>query len=351
MFIGESTLTGHCLDNVQAEAVEIDNAHEAMIAATAVDEANFNAIMRPLAVAELNALREGADPFTAVYTEGTLSSFWERVKAFFKKVWAKIKGIFAKVMTRIDAQFRSGKAFWDKYKTEISKKLAQIDKDKVKFIGYNYDLKKIIEPMTELGEKIAYSDTAAEKFAGLDSDKITDDLDTVRGAIVDQSSSLSASEFSKELQQYFRGGDTTKGEVDGVNLSYLSSFLADGKIVDGLKKDFHSLERAIESAIRTAEKKSKEHIDSSVNASKGNDDDAKTAAQKQVSGDQNWLSFVRGCLAIAQQFHGARVSAAQSAIGQAKGFAGQVLRASVKEGAALEGAYGSNDIFGSVKLK
>ena len=350
MFIGESTLTGHYLDNVQAEAVEIDNAHEAMIAATAVDEANFNAIMRPLAVAELNALREGADPFTAVYTEGTLSSFWEKVKTFFKKVWAKIKGIFAKVMTRIDAQFRSGKAFWDKYKREISKKLAQIDKDKVKFVGYNYDLNKIVEPMKEIGEKLDYDAALAEKLSELDSDKITDILDRFRGGAVDQSS-LSASEFSKELQQYFRGGDTTKGEVDGVNLTYFSSFLADGKIIDGLKKDFNSFERAVESAIKTAERKSKEHIDSSVTASKGDNNDAKTAAQKQVSGDQNWLTYVRGCLAVAQQFHGARVSAAQSAIGQAKGFAGQVLRASVKEGAALEGAYGSNDIFGSVKLK
>ena len=346
MFIGESTLTGHYLDNVQAEAVEIDNAHEAMIAATAVDEANFNAIMTPFAVAELNALREGADPFTTVYTEGTLSSFWEKVKAFFKKVWAKIKGIFAKVMTRLDAQFRSGKSFWDKYNKELASKFAKIDKDKVKFVGYNYDVKALTDDVATpaTGEK------NSNVYATNDADRDEEILDKYRGETVGQGS-LAANEYSKELQQHFRGGDTTKSEVDGVNLSYIASFLSSDKLISDVKKNFHTLEKACEANIRDAEKKSKTNIDKNVEASKGDDKKAKENAQKAVSSDQHWLVIARGRLAIAQQYVGAQASAIQSAIGQAKGFAGQVLRASVKEGAALEGAYGSNDIFGSVKLK
>ena len=347
MFIGESTLTGHYLGNVQAEAVEIDNAHEAMIAATAVDEANFNAIMAPFAVAELNALREGADPFTTVYTEGTLSSFWEKVKAFFKKVWAKIKGIFAKVMTRLDSQFRSGKSFWDKYNKELASKFAKIDKDKVKFVGYSYDVKKITDDVANPAYGALQS---ANSLSDNDSDEDEKALDGYRGETVGQSS-LSANEYSKELQQYFRGGDTTKSEVGGVNLSYIASFLSSDKLISDVKKNFHTLEKACEDSIKTAEKKSKTNIDKNVEASKGDDNKAKENAQKAVSSDQHWLVIARGRLAIAQQYVGAQASAIQSAIGQAKGFAGQVLRASVKEGAALEGAYGSNDIFGSVKLK
>ena len=168
MFITEgSSFNGSYLVDVQAESVDIDNPHEAMIYASAIDEANFNAIMQPLAIAELTALREGLNPIT-IYTEGTLSSFWEKVKAFFKKVWAKIKGIFAKVMTRIDAQFKSGKSFWDKYKREITDKYARIDKDKLKFVGYNFTEKKL----PDLKDLPPESDLKT-----MDSDAIDDYLD------------------------------------------------------------------------------------------------------------------------------------------------------------------------------
>ena len=342
MFIGESTLHGDYLADVQAESVDIENVHEAMIAATAIDEANFNAIMNPFAVAEVLAMREGADTFTSVYTEGTLSSFWEKVKAFFKKVWAKIKGIFAKVMTRLDAQFKGGKAFWSKYSKELASKFAKMDKEKVKFHGYKFDLTSLS------ADPVFKSDPTS--LSGNDSDADDDALDTYRGETI-KAGKTTASEYPKELQKHFRGGSEQKEEIDGVDLSYLSTFLSSDKLVSDVKKNFHVLERACEDAIRTAEKNSKTHIKDNVTAAGGSDGKAKEAAQKAVSGDQHWLNIARGRLAIAQQYLGAQVSATQSAIAQAKGFAGQVLRASVKEGADFGSEGDLAGIFGAVKLR
>lgn len=72
-------------------------------------------------VKEHAMIKEGAEEEAiCAMQEGALSSFWEKIKAFIKKIIAKVKGIFQGFVAKLEAWMgRDGRAFFDKYKREI----------------------------------------------------------------------------------------------------------------------------------------------------------------------------------------------------------------------------------------
>ena len=67
-----------------------------------------------------------------VVTEGAIGSFFEKIKAFIKKVWEKIKGIFTHFMAKLNSYFmKDGKAFVNKYRKIVASK--DFSKFKYKF--------------------------------------------------------------------------------------------------------------------------------------------------------------------------------------------------------------------------
>lgn len=70
---------------------------------------------------EAKLLKESAgEDEIATVQEGAIGSFYEKLKAWVKKIIAKIKGIFTGFIAKMQAWMgRDGKAFFDKYKKEI----------------------------------------------------------------------------------------------------------------------------------------------------------------------------------------------------------------------------------------
>ena len=339
MFLDESAGFGmlECVANVEAEDNGVSDFHEAMMVNVAENESNFNSLMRPCILAERAAIVKGEAP-ASVWIEGAVSNFWAKAKAFFLKVLAKIKGVFNRFMSFIDQHIRGGKSFFDKYKKQLAEKFAKIDKDKVKFVGYtfkNLDKSSAADDLRNL-ESNVYD---------LDKDHVDEVIEKYRGVLVGQSGSLSASEFSKELKEYFCGD--SKEEMD-VSYQDIVRVLGNAdKAKKTVQNNYKGLESAVNKIIHQCEKNASSATDDLVK-DRGNNPEASA----KTAGYPMTIAVYKGMLAAAQQFIGAQMRAAAAEVSQYKGFAGQVLRASVKESAWFgeSGSFGANDFFGNVEF-
>lgn len=339
MFLDESADFGvlECVANVEAEDNGVSDFHEAMMVNVAENESNFNSLMRPCILAERAAIVKGEAP-ASVWTEGAVSNFWAKAKAFFLKVLAKIKGVFNRFMSFIDQHIRGGKSFFDKYKKQLAEKFAKIDKDKVKFVGYtfkNLEKSSVADGLRDLDSNVH----------DLDKDKVDEVIEKYRGDLVGQSGSLSASEFSKELKEYFCGD--SKEEMD-VSYQDIVRVLGNAdKAKKTVQNNYKGLESAVNKIIHQCEKNASSATDDLVK-DRGNNPEASA----KTAGYPTTIAVYKGKLAAAQQFIGAQMRAAAAEVSQYKGFAGQVLRASVKESAGFDesGNFGANDFFGNVEF-
>lgn len=336
MFLDESADFG--VANVEAEDNGVSDFHEAMMVNVAENESNFNSLMRPCILAERAAIVKGEAP-ASVWTEGAVSNFWAKAKAFFLKLLAKIKGVFNRFMSFIDQHIRGGKSFFDKYKKQLADKFSKIDKDKVKFVGYTF--KNLEKSLVADGLRELDSDEY-----GLDKDKADEMIERYRGFLVGQTSSgFSASEFNKELKEYFCGD--SKEEMD-VSYQDIVRVLGNAdKAKKTVQNNYKGLESAVNKIIRQCEKNASSATDDLVK-DRGNNADASA----KTAGYPTTIAVYKGMLAAAQQFIGAQMHAAAAEVSQYKGFAGQVLRASVKESAGFyeSGSFGANDFFGNVEF-
>ena len=335
MFLDESAYFG--VANVEAEDNGVSDFHEAMMVNVAENESNFNSLMRPCILAERAAIVKGEAP-ASVWTEGAISNFWAKAKAFFLKLLAKIKGVFNRFMSFIDQHIRGGKSFFDKYKKQLADKFAKIDKDKVKFVGYtfkNLEKSQVADGLRELD---------SDEY-GLDKDKVDEMIEGYRASLVGQSGTLSASEFSKELKEYFCGD--SKEEMD-VSYQDIVRVLGNAdKAKKTVQNNYKGLESAVNKIIHQCEKNASSATDDLVK-DRGNNPEASA----KTAGYPTIIAVYKGMLAAAQQFIGAQMRAAAAEVSQYKGFAGQVLRASVKESAGFDesGNFGANDFFGNVEF-
>ena len=335
MFLDESAYFG--VANVEAEDNGVSDFHEAMMVNVAENESNFNSLMRPCILAERAAIVKGEAP-ASVWTEGAISNFWAKAKAFFLKLLAKIKGVFNRFMSFIDQHIRGGKSFFDKYKKQLADKFAKIDKDKVKFVGYTFkNLEK--SPVADGLRELDSDDY------GMDKDKVDEMIEGYRASLVGQSGTLSASEFSKELKEYFCGD--SKEEMD-VSYQDIVRVLGNAdKAKKTVQNNYKGLESAVNKIIHQCEKNASSATDDLVK-DRGNNPEASA----KTAGYPTTIAVYKGMLAAAQQFIGAQMRAAAAEVSQYKGFAGQVLRASVKESAGFDesGSFGANDFFGNVEF-
>ena len=371
MFIGNNSVTVSGNINVQAESAGFIDPVEEALYNVAVDEANYNNILSCLAIAEVTAAHNGLDP-NSVYTEGTVSDFWEKIKEFFKKLWAKIKGLWAKLVATFDQHSKSGKEFYDKYKRTLADKFTKIDKDKVKFSGYNFTAKNMSTKLatTNIDDKldidglltpfIKKEDSAhPDKITTIDipdDDKITESEEKFRGYLVDlvngktpasvdaATNSYTLKEMVKEVHDALRDGGTKDNDLD-ITYQYIATVLSNSdKNKRTLDKIYTNLEKSISRNIRSIERKQDTNIKASADAPS---DDVKS---KIVTLYAKLIRYVKSSFSAAQAVVSEVIKALKDEISQAKGFAAQVLRAGVrdgfKEGANLSG----NSVFGMVNL-
>ena len=342
MFIGNNSVTLNGNINVQAESAGFMDPVEEALYNVAVDEANYNKIIGCLAIAEVTAAHNGLDP-ASVYTEGTISDFWGKIKEFFKKLWAKIKGLWAKLVATFDQHAKSGKEFFDKYKKTLVDKFNKIDKDKIKFSGYNFSARDVASKTTVISSMDI--EDIVNKFTTVpDDDTITDLEEAYRGELIGHTgSSYTLKEMIKELHDDLRDGGTKDNDMD-ITFTYISTVLSNS---DKAKSDFDKIIRAIEKVmnkcIRDAERKQDTNIKTAANT-------PNTANDETVAKYSKAIRFVKSCLASIQAVAAEIAKAMKDEISQAKGFAAQVLRASVRDGYEESARLSGNSVFGTVNL-
>ena len=342
MFIGNNSVTVSGNINVQAESAGFMDPVEEALYNVAVDEANYNKIIGCLAIAEVTAAHNGLDP-ASVYTEGTISDFWGKIKEFFKKLWAKIKGLWAKLVATFDQHAKSGKEFFDKYKKTLVDKFNKIDKDKVKFSGYNFSARDVASKTTVISSMDI--ENIVNKFTTVpDDDTITDLEEAYRGELIGHTgSSYTLKEMIKEIHDDLRDGGTKDNDMD-ITFTYISTVLSNS---DKAKSDFDKIIRAIEKVmnkcIKDAEKKQDTNIKTAANTPNAANDETVAKYSKAIR-------FVKSCLASVQAVAAEIAKAMKDEISQAKGFAAQVLRASVRDGYEESARLSGNSVFGTVNL-
>ena len=361
MFIGNNSVTVSGNINVQAESAGFMDPVEEALYNVAIDEANYNKILGCLAIAEVTAAHNGLDP-NSVYTEGTVSDFWEKIKEFFKKLWAKIKGLWAKLVATFDQHAKSGKEFFDKYKNTLSDKFTKIDKDKVKFSGYKFlipskietnDVESVLKIDALTGE---YIDGTTKKITMPDDDAITEKEEKFRGFLVDlfngksgasvtsPTNSYTLKEMVKELHDNLRDGGTKDNDLD-ITFQYIATVLSNSdKAKRTFEKVYNGFERSMNANIRAVERTQNTNIKNSA------DNPTDTGKSEIVTLYSKLIRYIKSSFSAAQAAAAELFKAMKDEISQAKGFAAQVLRAGVrdgfKEGANLSG----NSVFGMVNL-
>lgn len=344
MFIGNNSVTLGGDINVQAESAGFMDPVEEALYNVAVDEANYNQILGCLAVAEVTAAHNGLDP-TSVYTEGTISDFWGKIKEFFKKIWAKIKGLWAKLVATFDQHAKSGKEFFDKYKKTLADKFTKIDKDKIKFSGYNFSVSTVAsnQVASTITNGLEISNIVSKFQTIPDDDAITDMEETFRGELINHSgSSYTLKEMVKEFHDDLRDGGTKDNDMD-VTFTYISTVLSNS---DKMKSDFDKVAKATEKImnknIRDAEKAQDANIKKAATTNTINND---TVAKYSKA-----IRYIKSCLASIQAAAAEIAKAMKDEISQAKGFAAQVLRAGVRDGFKESAGFSSDSVFGTVNL-
>ena len=307
-----------CEQEIRCEGVDI-NFHEAALMAVAESERVYNNAMKEIGIAELHYLEENGQEmiYEAVDVHGAL----EKIKKFFVKLIDKVKALFHAFVTKMSSIFSDNKDFATKYKKEFFRKWNDVKSD-FEFKGYNFTVnmnttkttlakttvgadavvKKCLEyKPSEAGNlldgvvsldkvsEILYSDavkaepkkdnsgktiyTAVEKW--IDAIKDHDDdieefmraqVATVYEAYSNMSTKptftkLDSEEFSKELFEVFRNGESTKDNIEKKEFSsatIISDIENSDKVIRAAERATKDLTKAIQDDIKELDRLEKE---------------------------------------------------------------------------------------------
>lgn len=257
-YMSESAIN---MNAIEAQPCYEENAVDSAYRIMAENQANWNAIMEAVGIDEL-AIYESTGS-EIVYEAGTISGIFTKIKEFFKKLLEKIKGIFAKFMTVINSWTQSDKAFVKKYKKDLySANLKDFE-----FKGYKFTLDKYVLPkVASDGLREAWKNKAGEigskhtSFINIDADeyneaaktlrdKKEDILDEVRGELVygeKSNKKVDSSDFSKELFEVFRNGDSEKETLDEKDIDISTCLIA----IENTEKNKKDAEKAYKEITR-----------------------------------------------------------------------------------------------------
>ena len=288
-----STSTGYSsglsmnMDNV-VPAFESANYTAMSLTAVAESQANYNNIIKAIGINELAAFEEtGAE---IIYEAGAISGFIAKIKQFFIKLWDKVKEIFHKFFAWLDVLTKDNKEFAKKYEAEARKRWNNI-KDEFSIKGYKFTHLEEVPgkyadaenfAMDKYGDIVGYEVIDAnnnlygvierninKKINGSSfedankafSDKHSDAVEAVRGAIKNSlvggtDSGLTADEFTKELFEGFRDGDSSKTTLEKSDID-LEKCLTELKTYSKTKKDsedaFKVIKKSFDNTIKKLE--------------------------------------------------------------------------------------------------
>ena len=292
-YVSESAID---MNAIEAQPCYEENAVDSAYRIMAENQANWNAIMEAVGIDEL-AIYESTGS-EIVYEAGSISGIFTKIKEFFKKLLEKIKGIFAKFMTVINSWAQSDKAFVKKYKKDLySANLKDFE-----FKGYKFSLDKYTLPKAATtGLRDTWKDHS-KAFSGHDSvdpttgtkdnyntkakelrDKKEDILDSIRGKLVYGDAStkkVDSSDFSKELFEVFRSGESEKDTLDEKDIDISTCLIAienTEKSKKDAEKAYKEITRGISDAIKEVDEMSKPLLNDTGDKDKNEENAAKVS--------------------------------------------------------------------------
>lgn len=207
---------------------------------------NYNAIMRGIALTELNYVMENNGQ-ELIYESVDFKAIGNAVVTALKKLWAKICGIADAVIAKFNSWLRDDKKFFDKYKQKIASGKSNIP-DGFDAKGYKFSDENISAsmPVSTLANKIVGMastvgkiDLDANEFgADFNSSNIESTLDEERASLT-YSIYKEGNSFSKALHEAFYGS----GEKVHLNASDVAGIDYEG-IITGTKKTIDAVKKA-----------------------------------------------------------------------------------------------------------
>lgn len=253
-------------------------------------------LIRAMGAQEISITESGEE---VIYESSTLGGIGEKIKGLIKKFIAKIKELISKAIAVFNSWFQSDKDFINKYSKTFTTNWVKVKKLKVKAYKYHDSVKSFSALSVNVKEdqlnsafealpfvtdaiKADIKTEAQAKAAIEDINKIdnTDMAEAIRGVIFNDltksnGSSMTSKEFSEELYEFWRTGDSAKEEMDkselesnGYSAANIIATLQNGeKKTKELEKAFRKIEKASNKWIKdNIDKKLKEETKFNSNA-------------------------------------------------------------------------------------
>ena len=314
-------------------------------------EENYNKLMMAIGIHEASEFAKTGEE--VVYTEGVLTDIKDKIVAFVKSVWNKIVSIFKRFIAMFDAWNKDDKAFLDKYKSEIVKRMGKM-KD-FKFTGYKFSnldntAAAITECQTQADIYKKNDNPYFTKATGDDKstdtetneEKFDDNIETMRGTILKKidskaGTSYTASEFSKGLFEAYRSGESSKQELDDkdINISTIMNELATNKEAKKTaKENYDKAKRVCDGFIKDLESADKTAIKGITGKSDDADADKEKAALSRSLNLQ--IRYIKAALSIMQVVNGAHLTALKDRSRQNKAICAKLVGTVKAESASWE---------------
>lgn len=298
------------------------------------NECNYNALMKAAALSEMKYYNEtGKDLF--VQEAGALGSFWEKVKAFFKKVIEKIKAIFKKFVSVFDQFTMDNKKFVKKYYNDLTRKnLADFE-----FNGYAFP--GLDKNYMDAGKD--YKGTISGITDSSSQDEMDNKMEQNRGALIGEGG-LTESEFRTELHDWLYGDKDT---IENIKIRDVLSLL------ENSKKDKSDVEKAqkkivgdIGKAVDAMEKDIKAF--QNENRATGTKDDEKEMNESLIKTLDAQIKIYKAYSNDLTVFFGAVSKAVVDRAKQCKAICVKALSYKHEAATVAEGAY--SNIFAGVEI-
>jgi len=310
---------------IECNMNDIYGVNEAALNIVAEAEDNYARLMKCVGIEELVCYESTGE--LMVYSEEAGKGFIAKVKEFFMNLLAKIRGLFKKFMAMFDSYVKGDKEFAKKYKKDlmtITKSLKDF-----KYNGYNFTIEGKPSVQDVFNKLNSYTTAPADYDAAVRARTDAEDTyETMRGAVISGSGTLTASEFSKELFAHFRDGQNSKEDIENVDVTKILRELEGvDKWKSDLNKELSAFEKATNKVIKDLEKEQNDLVKTAPTNTNASQDITILSVQVQ---------FARKAFEIAQAYNAARMTAIKDNARQNKAIASALLRYNPKNESTTE---------------
>ena len=276
------------------------------------DDMNFFKELIGNDVAEVNAMREGAD--LEVLAENAVTNAFTKLKEMIKKVWAKIKALFEAFIARVTGFVaKDGKAYDKKYKALALKNVADGRCTKIKYKMRKANGTINLNGVPAAAKAVNWNSELVKEVAG---DK--KDNTEVKEALIKENFGISNPDvktFKKDLiDKYYADEEEFEG-IKPEDVTKASAVLVgNAQVVKDLNNEKKAIEAAFKEMLKKCEDQQKD-ADKAISDMKSNvsDEEAKATATGYANATKK-ISACRTVLTCFQEIATTAIGAKSEAI-------------------------------------